>query len=226
MLTIVLADDSRFFRTIERQFLQKTPAAVEEVDSSDALFVRLRQAVPQLLIMGASLRPLNGLDCCRRIKSDPALRALPVIMVCEHDDPQQPGLARQAGCEAVLVKPLDRQRFLEAGRQFLSEIREHRKPCFLAIGFDWEGAAQRGKCLDISSGGLFLESSLLIPAGTRLRIEFTLPGHAVPVSCHGEVTWHNRRPNLFKAHYPVGFGLKFIDLPEAVGRQLLQLAGR
>lgn len=224
MLHILLADDSRFFRTIERQFLQKTPASVDEVEGSDELFAKLQVELPQLLFLSCALRPLDGIECCRLIKADPGLRSLPVIMICEQGASQQLDDARKAGSDATLTKPLDRQTFLAAGRQFLSEIREHRKPCFMVVHFSWEGEARRGKCLDISSGGLFLESQLEIPVGTSMKLEFVLPDNGTPVSCLGEVAWHNRRPKLLKPHYPVGFGLRFLNLPESLGRIMGQVA--
>lgn len=212
MLRVMLADDSRFFRSIERQFLQKTPAQVVEVVDSDDLFAQLTAEKPQLLFLAYSMRPLDGVECCRRIKSSPALRNLPVVMVCDQDRSDQIGSAKNAGCDAVLVKPLHRQSFLQAGHQFLSEIREHRQPCFMIVHFDWQGENCRGKSLDISSGGVFVESAADIPLGTLVKLTFSLPGSDKPVTCQGEVVWHNRRPQPRKPHYPNGFGLRFRDL--------------
>jgi CheY-like chemotaxis protein len=214
MLRIMLADDSRFFRSIERQFLQKTPAQVVEAVNSDDLFAQLTTEKPQLLFLAYSMRPLDGLECCRRIKSTPALRDLPVVIVCDQDMPEQVVSARSAGCDFVLVKPLHRQPFLQAGRQFLSEIREHRQSCFMVVHFAWQEESSRGKSLDISSGGLFVESGVDIPVGTVIMLSFTLPGANHSVSCQGEVVWLNRRPNPLKPHYPTGFGVRFRNLPQ------------
>jgi CheY-like chemotaxis protein len=226
MLRILLADDSRFFRTIERQFLQKIPAQVVEAVDSDDLFAQLRTEKPQLLFLAFAMRPLNGAECCRQIKSDPALRDLPVIMICDQDMPAQLAAAQHAGSNAILVKPLDRLRFLQAGRQFLNGIREHRQPCFMPVHFDWDGTAHRGKTLDISSGGMFVESAVDLPVGTVLPLVFTLPGTDRPCSCQGEVAWHNRRPNPLKPHYPVGFGIKFRNLPKHLADELNRLEKR
>lgn len=224
MLRIMLADDSRFFRSIERQFLQKTPAQVAEAVNSDDLFAQLTTDKPQLLFLAYSLRPLDGVECCRRIKASPSLRDLPVVMVCDQDLPEQVDVARRAGCDAVLVKPLHRQSFLQAGRQFLSEIREHRQPCFMVIHFAWQGENCRGKSLDISSGGIFVESAADIPVGTMVELSFALPGVNQPVSCHGEVVWLNRRPKSLKPHYPNGFGVRFRDLPPHLAEEFSRFA--
>lgn len=226
MLRILIADDSRFFRTIERQFLQKTPAQVAEAVDSDDLFAQLRSEKPQLLFLAFAIQPLHGAECCRKIKADPLLRDLPVVMVCDQNAPEQMVASQRAGCDATLVKPLDRHRFLQAGRQFLSGIREHRQPCFVTVRFDWEGRTLRAKSLDISSGGVFVDSAADIPVGTMLSFEITMPGSGDVVSCRGEIAWHNRRPNPFKPHYPNGFGVKFRDLPHNVAEEFGRLARR
>jgi two-component system, OmpR family, alkaline phosphatase synthesis response regulator PhoP len=213
MSRILLADDSKFFRTIERQFLQKTPAELAEVASSDELMTTLRKSPPHLLFAGFTLRPLNAAECCRQIKADPVLRSLPVVIVCDQGDDQQLAEAKSSNCDAVLVKPLDRTSFLRMGRRFLTSIREHRQPCFMAVRFNWQDQTINGKCLDISGGGMFLETPADVPVGTLLTLEFILPsGMNLTSSCQGEVMWLNRKPNLFKPHYPVGMGVRF-DAP-------------
>ena len=64
-----------------------------------------------------------------------------------------------AGCEGVLSKPLDRRRFLELGRSFLAGIRENRRLCLFRVRYRVGEKLFIGKGLDISGGGLFLESA-------------------------------------------------------------------
>ena len=225
-LNILLADDSKFFRTIERQFLQKTPAQVHEASDSDDLFAQLAAAKPQLLFLAYALRPLDGAECCRKIKANPALRQMPVVIICDQDAPGQLDAARSAGCDEILVKPLDRHRFLQAGRKFLSGIREHRQPCFLPVSFEWQGEVHKGKTLDISNGGAFIENKIDIPPGTMVKFTFTFPETGKTDSCQGEIAWLNRRPNMYKPHYPLGFGVKFKDLPPHLADTFSRLALR
>jgi len=210
---ILLADDARFFLAIEKQFLRKTPAEVFEARSSDETLAMIRQHRPGLVYMAYTLLPNGGPECCRRIKQDPACKATPVVMICDAGDEQQSELSRRAGCSAIITKPLDQHAFLQIGRQFLDEIREPRQTCLFQVQFTWQGENERAKCLDISSGGLFVDSQADIPVGEVLSITFKLPNQELSLlSVQGEVAWHNRRPNLLKPHYPVGFGIKFINL--------------
>jgi len=107
------------------------------------------------------------LYCCQRIKRDPELRTIPVVIVCYQDSPEQPELARKKGCDAWLSKPLDKHSFLQLGRQFLPGVREHRQPTFFRVTILSEGEEFAGKCLDLSGGGMFVESQADLPPGTE-----------------------------------------------------------
>lgn len=212
-LKILLADDAKFFIAIEKQFLRKTPAQVIEAHSADEAIALMRLERPALVVMAYSLRPEGGIACCKAIKGDPELKSIPVIMVCDKGDSDQVANCKLAGCSGVVVKPLDQHDFLQVGRQFLPAIREPRQTCLHQIEFLWQGALEKCKSLDLSSGGLFADSQTDIPIGTALELELVLPDPQAPVlQLNGEVAWLNRRPKPIKPHYPVGFGVRFTGL--------------
>lgn len=224
-LRILLADDSRFFRAIESQFLQKTPVEILEAGDCDAALAILRNEKPDLVYMAFSLPKNSGADCCQTIKNDPALRTIPVVLVCDQGETGQPEVARQKGCDAFLIKPLDRHSFLQVGRQFLEGIREHRQPSFFPLTFTANGEEFTGKCLDISGGGMFVESQADIPTGTQIKLAFKLPdGQATEIDCNAEISWLNRKPSPMKPHYPHGLGVMFVELPASAHNAILRLS--
>ena len=226
-LRILLADDSKFFRAIEAKFLEKTPVEIIEATACEEVLEVLSNARPDLVYMAFSLPAEGGAACCRTIKADPALKAVPVVLICDQGAAEQPELARRASCDAVLTKPLDRHSFLQIGRQFLEGIREHRQPSFFRVAFRAGDAEFAGKCLDISSGGMFIETQADLLAGCLINLEFRLPdGLSAQFVCTGEVMWLNRRPNPMKPHYPIGLGVKFVNVPEALKRAVTRLSDK
>lgn len=226
-LRVLLADDSRFFRAIESQFLQKTPVDIIEADSSALALSMVRNEKPSLVYMAFSLAGEGGDACCRKIKDDPLLRSVPVVVICDQDQPGQPDIARRCGCDAYLVKPLDRHSFLQVGRQFIEEIREHRQPSFFPLSILADGEEFKGKCLDLSGGGMFIESQAEIPAGTQVTLNFKLPNDTtVPITCTAKVMWQNRKPSPMKPHYPHGLGIMFVELPDSVHKAILRLSDK
>ena len=221
--TILLVDDSRFFLTIEKQFLRNTQATLLEAQNAAQTFDLCRRQKPDLIYMACDLRGVSGIDCCRQFKADPALRSIPLVLICDENRPEQLDLCRQAGCDGVLSKPLDRRRFLEIGRSFLAGIREYRRHILFRVRYRLGDRLYSGKGLDISNGGLFLECSEPVAAGEVLQLEIQLsrPDQAGPwISCCGQVVWVNTRENPLKPNHPIGLGIKFIELAKSASAVL------
>lgn len=226
-IKVLLADDSRFFRAIESKFLQTTPVEILEADNCHDALSLVRSECPDLIYLYFGLPDEGGDYCCRKIKGDVRLRSIPVVMICDNDAPDQVSTAQAAGCDSFLVKPLDRLSFLHVGRQFLEVIREHRQPSFFPLKFSKGGEDFRGKCLDISGGGLFIETTVDMAVGELLNLDFKLPDLVnTQVLCSGEVMWLNRRPNPTKAHYPNGLGVKFLNLPDNIREAIMKVSGK
>lgn len=210
---VLLADESRFFLTIEKQFLRNIPVTLLESQSASQTLSFCRTERPHLIYLAQEISGMPGTQCCLQIKADPTLRHIPVIMICEPGEEQNCHLA---GCDAVLLKPLDRHRFLEVGRSFLDGIRERRRPCLISASVESEVMNFSARGLDISSGGIFLDTSSQPPVGTavRLKIHLARPHEAGPhIDCHGVIAWHNAKENPLKPNHPVGIGIKFQPLP-------------
>ena len=224
-IQIVLADDSKFFRSIESKFLQKEPVEILEARNCAEVHAIIRNQQPAMIYMSFTLREEGGDRCCREIKKDPETSSIPIVMVCDQDAANQPEEAKLSGCDAYLVKPLDRYSFLQPGRKFLDGIREHRKPSFFRLTFASGGEDYTGKCLDISGGGMFIETQADVAVGTLINMQFKLPdGPVTAIVCSGEVSWQNRKPNPRKSHYPNGLGVKFVGLPDHVHKSILRFS--
>ena len=62
---------------------------------------------------------LDGYEATRRIKADPALRAIPIIVVTSYALSGDEVKARQAGCDAYVPKPYSPRQLLAKIREFL-----------------------------------------------------------------------------------------------------------
>ena len=60
---------------------------------------------PDLILMDIQLPLLDGYEATRRIKADPALRAIPIIVVTSYALSGDESKARAAGCDAYVTKP-------------------------------------------------------------------------------------------------------------------------
>ena len=66
--------------------------------------------------------------------------------------------------------------------------------------------------VNISTGGIFLETGTILPVDTPLLVEFTLPGKEIPITCNAKVSWTNGPVDIKKSILPPGMGIQFLDL--------------
>jgi uncharacterized protein (TIGR02266 family) len=66
---------------------------------------------------------------------------------------------------------------------------------------------------NVSEGGLFVATYNLVPLGTRVSLEFSLPDDGPAITAVGEVRWTSDPTPDGDGH--VGLGLQFVDLAEA-----------
>jgi len=113
-------------------------------------------------------------------------------MVCNEGENKQQEMTRTSGCDAVLFKPLDKNRFLEIGRSFLAGFRENRRPYLMTVRLRNGKDIFAAKTLDISDGGIFLKHAGLLPVGTLLDLDMNLICHneiGPRMTCSGQDAW-------------------------------------
>jgi len=212
-----------FFIELEKQFLRHTPATVLTVDSAKEALLVAREHRPSLVYMDVNVPEMNGFDCCRAFKPDSGLREIPVVLIGGDDPAVCEAKARASGAEDYLPKPLDRRLFLASGHLFLVSVdrREPRRNCQIIVDYTSRGRRMMGRCIDVSSGGMFLESQPKAQAGESLLLKFCLPDEKnTAVEVHGRIAWANANGSIIKEGFPLGYGVEFVDISDTVGTAL------
>jgi DNA-binding response OmpR family regulator len=75
-------------------------------DGEEALAVA-REKRPDLILLDIMMPKLNGIEVCRRLKSDSSLPFMPIIMVTAKADPKDVVAGLEAGADEYLAKPVD-----------------------------------------------------------------------------------------------------------------------
>lgn len=116
---ILLAEDSPTQATAVSHVLGEAGYRVS-VAATGASALALARAQPPALILSDIVMPeMGGLDLCAAIKSDPALRRVPVILLTSLDEPLDVFRGLQARAELYLIKPPDPVELREAVRSLL-----------------------------------------------------------------------------------------------------------
>lgn len=106
---VLLADDDAMIRNTLRQLLETCGYVVLLADDGQEALDKARTLSPDVVLLDIMMPKLDGLDVCRRLKSDPATASIPVLILtalAEHEDLIK-GVA--AGADEFLSKPIDRE---------------------------------------------------------------------------------------------------------------------
>jgi len=76
-----------------------------------------RKGIPAVLLLDIKMPRMDGIETLRTIRSDPALKMLPVVMLTSSREEQDLIRSYELGVNAYVVKPVDFKEFIEAVKQ-------------------------------------------------------------------------------------------------------------
>lgn len=69
-----------------------------------------------LLLLDIRMPKMDGITVLQRVKQDPELKKIPIIMLSTTDDPLDIGQCHSFGCSSYIIKPIQYDKFVEAIR--------------------------------------------------------------------------------------------------------------
>jgi CheY-like chemotaxis protein len=107
--TVLVIDDDPAVRDLMRRALAKDGYRVVEADGGEAGLRAARDQRPDVITLDVLMPGMDGWAVLAALKRDPALEAIPVVMLTILDEPQ---LGFTLGAAEYLTKPVDRERLL------------------------------------------------------------------------------------------------------------------
>jgi len=105
-LKILVVDDFSTMRRIVRNLLKELGYLnVEEAEDGAVALSRLKSGGIDFVVTDWNMPNMDGLTLLQSVRSDPALRALPVLMVTAEAKKENIIAAAQAGASGYIVKP-------------------------------------------------------------------------------------------------------------------------
>ena len=217
---VLLVDDVHLILELEKAFLKGLPVDILVAHNGAEALEITRQELPDLIYLDLNMPVMDGPTCCRALKSDPATKGIPVVMVTTAGREQDELLCRTSGCDDYLSKPINNKIFLEKGRKLIADF-ERRKQRYMYssdVQFLENGEPRYGLIADISKEGLFMAIPHDALPDDPVDLAFSLPhdGKNILVTARGRVAWENRANNLLKPAYPAGVGVEFTDIDPAI----------
>jgi two-component system, cell cycle response regulator DivK len=118
MKRILVVEDQEDNRQILRDLLTNAGFDMVEAENGEEAIASAQASRPDLILMDIQLPILDGYEATRRIKADPNLKSIPIIVVTSYALSGGEDRARRAGCDDYVAKPF-------SPRQLLAKIKEY-----------------------------------------------------------------------------------------------------
>lgn len=103
---VLIADDTESIRSLFRKLLLADGHDVVSADDGAAALDAVREHHPDVILLDVTMPRVDGLEVCRRLKSDPATRLTPVVLVTGQTDLSDRIRGLEAGADEFLSKPV------------------------------------------------------------------------------------------------------------------------
>ncbi len=113
---VLIAEDEPHIVESLSFILSRSGYEVSSVLDGEAAMQRLRTDPPDLMILDVMLPRLNGFEVLKRVKSDPSLHSMRVIVLTAKGQAHDRRMAEEIGVDGFMTKPF-------SNREIIDEVR-------------------------------------------------------------------------------------------------------
>ena len=116
---ILVVDDNETNRDILVTRLEKHGYQTLQAADGEEALASAKQHLPDLLLLDVEMPKLDGFEVCRRLKNDPAMPYIPIILCTARAASQDVVAGLDAGADEYLTKPIDQAALVARVRSML-----------------------------------------------------------------------------------------------------------
>jgi len=106
--TVLVVDDSAANRELIEACLADVECRVRLAGDGPSALAAIESAAPDLVLLDVQMPGMDGYAVCKRIKANPRLRLVPVVMITALDRSEDRVQALEAGADDFMSKPVER----------------------------------------------------------------------------------------------------------------------
>lgn len=104
---VLIADDNPQGVELLEAYLAQTEYETDTSFDGEETLKKIRDWQPDLVLLDIMMPKLSGFEVCKRMKADPAMRQIAVLMITALDQPSDVERAVEAGTDDFLTKPIN-----------------------------------------------------------------------------------------------------------------------
>lgn len=118
---ILIVEDEESLLKLESILLISKGFDVKGVSNGKAALTAIEEEKPDLVLLDIMLPEIDGFEVCKLIKSDPATRHIPVIMLTAKKSREDMVRSEAVGADWYITKPFKSAMVIETIQRFLAK---------------------------------------------------------------------------------------------------------
>jgi twitching motility two-component system response regulator PilG len=102
---ILIVEDEESLLKLESILLTTKGYLVQGVTSGLTALEAVNEEHPDLILLDVMLPKMDGFEVCKRLKSDPATRDIPVVLLTAKKTPEDLARGEDVGADCYITKP-------------------------------------------------------------------------------------------------------------------------
>ena len=131
---ILIVEDEEPLTLLLRYNLESEGYLVDAVARGDEADTKLKESVPDLIVLDWMLPGLSGIELCRRLRTRPETKSLPIIMLTARGEESERVRGLSTGADDYIVKPFSVPELLARVRALLRRAKPERMADILTLG--------------------------------------------------------------------------------------------
>jgi two-component system cell cycle response regulator DivK len=127
--SILLVDDSLPNLKLTRFLLTQAEFDVRTAENAEQALSALETRVPDAILMDIQMPGMDGLALTRHLRRDGSLQGVPIIAFTASAIKGDEEIARAAGCDGYITKPIDTRTFVDLVRTYADSRRGGPQSC-------------------------------------------------------------------------------------------------
>jgi two-component system sensor histidine kinase/response regulator len=123
--SILVVDDEPTGFTVIQALLQPEGYSISYANSGQAALDQLNTLHPDIVLLDVMMPDMDGIECCQKLKANPAWSAIPVIMVTALNSREDLARCFEAGADDFISKPVNRLELRARVRSMLRIKHQH-----------------------------------------------------------------------------------------------------
>lgn len=131
---ILIVEDEDALSMLLRYNLEAEGYEVDTAARGDEADTRLKERLPDLVVLDWMLPGISGIELCRRLRARPETRQLPILMLTARGEESEKVRGLATGADDYVVKPFSVPELLERVKALLRRANPERAASILSIG--------------------------------------------------------------------------------------------